>query len=68
MPGAHSLRKRATRRGRTGFLGLDLCERLLALGSEYLCAHHMFTGLDTGLGQAIGCFRTSPADWRPVPR
>jgi hypothetical protein len=64
MPSAQELPKRATCRGRTAFVGSHLRGRHLALGSECLCAHPMFSDHDAGLRQAIGCFGTSPADRR----
>ncbi|MGB7297943.1 MAG: UDP-glucuronic acid decarboxylase family protein [Burkholderiaceae bacterium] len=40
----YSLRKRILVTGGAGFLGSHLCERLLALGNEVICADNYFTG------------------------
>lgn len=64
MPSTQDLRVRATCRDRTAFVGSHLRGHLLAVGSEYQCAHYMFSDHDAGLGQAIGYFGRSPADRR----
>lgn len=50
-------RKRVLVTGGAGFLGSFLCERLLALGHEVLCADNFFTGTRDNLAAILGHHR-----------
>ena len=50
-------RKRVLVTGGAGFLGSFLCERLLALGNEVLCADNFFTGTRDNIAAILGNYR-----------
>jgi len=50
-------RKRVLVTGGAGFLGSHLCERLLALGNEVLCADNFYTGTRDNIAGLLGNHR-----------
>ena len=52
--GRYSLRKRVLVTGGAGFIGSHLCERLLADGSDVLCADNFYTGTKDNIRHLMG--------------
>jgi len=50
----YSLRKRVLVTGGAGFLGSHLCDRLVAAGSDVLCADNFFTGARANIVHLLG--------------